>query len=84
MTGLQPQKSFYENFSGKGKYTPILRNLLVDFSKKRNLTPELIFSSVPYVLLRFIRRHSIEFENWDSARANFIKLLETWDEVTSL
>jgi ubiquinone/menaquinone biosynthesis C-methylase UbiE len=84
MTGLQPQKSFYENFSGKGKYTPILRNLLADFSKKRNLTPELIFSSVPYVLLRFIRRHSNEFENWDTARATFIKLLETWDEVTSL
>ena len=79
--GLQPEKSFYENFTGKGKYAPILRNLLIDFSKEKSLSQELIYCAIPYVMLRCIYRYSANLENWDSARGTFIKLLKTWDKV---
>ena len=80
-TGVQPEKSFYENLTGKGEYAPILRNLLIDFSRAKNLPSDLIYHAIPYVLLRCIYRHSANLENWDSARATFIKLLETWAKM---
>ena len=76
-------KALKNNIKGKGKYSPILKMLLLEYSRSKNLPVELILLSVPYVLLRCLYRSSMSEENRQINIAHFVNLFELWYEFCS-
>ncbi len=74
-------QAFMDAFSGTGKYSKILNNLISDFCKKKQLPVELIYQSVPYVLLKCIHRTTFAEDRKHFDSNLYIKLLETWYKI---
>lgn len=81
LAGTRPFESFYKNFVGGGRYTPILCELIKYFCNKKRLPPQLVYDAVPYVLVRCVRRHDPQIDNWDPNFSDFKKLIELWELV---
>jgi SAM-dependent methyltransferase len=78
--GTMP-KSFQDNFLGKGKYSPILETLISEYTRTKQLPPELILQAIPYVILRCLYRAATGVDNKHLDINRYIYLLELWDEI---
>lgn len=73
--------SLPDDFWGRGKYSPILKFLISEFSKAKGLPSELVLQAVPYVILRRLHRAITGADNRQIDIASYITLLESWDKV---
>lgn len=71
-------ESFYKNFTGKGQYSNILKQIARRFLNEKNLETETLNLVIPYTLVRFIRDHDPRFQRWKYNFAVFHRLLESW------
>jgi hypothetical protein len=65
----------------KGKYYPILKFLIQEFSKVKRLPPELLLHAVPYVILRRLHRTITGVDDSHIDITSYIRLLESWDTL---
>lgn len=75
-------QAFLDAFNGKGKYADILKSLISEFCKARELPTELILQAVPYVLLRCIYRTTFEADRRHFNPSMYMALLELWDKIS--
>ena len=77
------KKRVYENLTGAGNYSPIMKELLAEFAKEKNIPPEMLFYAMPYVIIRSIERYDPRFGGWNINFERFTELLHVWSDITS-
>lgn len=77
------KKRVYENLTGAGNYSPIMKELLAEFGKEKNIPPEMLFYAMPYVIIRSIERYDPRFGDWNINFERFTELLQVWSDITS-
>lgn len=75
--------SFRKNFTNKGKISFILKDLIIMFCKAKGISLELVYHSIPFVILRLIYRVSNTEESKHININRYINFLKVWDEVFS-
>jgi ubiquinone/menaquinone biosynthesis C-methylase UbiE len=73
--------TFRKNFTNQGKNSPILKDLIVRFSKAKDISSELVYMFIPYVILRLIHRAAYSEERKHINVNRYIIFLKLWDEV---
>jgi len=76
-------QSFRDSFYGQGKYAPILKGLISEFAKAKEIPSKLVLQAVPYIILRCINRTVFMADNKHLSTAHYITLLELWDKMCS-
>ena len=79
-SGAMPE-SFRNSLLCKGKYWPTIELLILEFSQKSNIQPELIIKAIPYVILRCINRIYSGSNNRHLNIYHFSQMLKIWDEI---
>jgi ubiquinone/menaquinone biosynthesis C-methylase UbiE/uncharacterized protein YbaR (Trm112 family) len=76
--------SFRRNFTNRGKNSFILKDIIVNYSKAKGIPLEVVYQSVPYVILRLIHRVVYSQESKHIYIEHYIFLLKLWDEMFSV
>jgi len=72
-------KSFGNNFTGNGEYSPILKKNLRYYSEITGIPMHILIEGIPYTLVKVIMRHDIRLNNsWNRNFGVFTELLNTW------
>jgi hypothetical protein len=76
------RKTLYANFTGQGKYSPIVSELLSEYAAEKSFPPEMMFCGITYMMSRCLRRCDPRFGNFSiEDHSAFKDNLEFWSKV---
>jgi len=73
--------SLRDSFCGRGKYAPILKDVVPRFARARGIPSEVVVQAVPYAILRCLHRTSVDEDRRHMDFYTYTHLLEAWDRL---